>query len=56
MSSWCKDHQYFSRCIQLAHHSLLKLKKYKGLVYNEDEKIAEIDKITDSTSNMKVNN
>ena len=39
----------------LVHHSLLKLKKYEGLVYNKDQTIAEND-IKDLTSNMKVNN
>ena len=41
---------------RLAHHSLLKLKKYEGLVYNEDQAIAEFNKIADWTSNLKVNN
>ena len=41
---------------RLAHHSLLKLKKYEGLVYSEDQPIAEFNEITDSASNMKVNN
>ena len=41
---------------RLAYHNLLKLKKYERLVYNEEQTIAEINKITDSTWNMKVNN
>ena len=41
---------------RLAHHSLLKLKRYEGLGYNDDQTIAEINEITDSTSNMKVSN
>ena len=41
---------------RLAHHRLLKLKKYEGLVYKEDQTVAEINKITDSISNMKVKN
>ena len=41
---------------RLAHHSLLKLKKYERLVYNDNQTIAEINEITDSTSNMKINN
>ena len=34
---------------RLAHHSLIKLKKYEGMVYNEDPAIAEINEIADST-------
>ena len=40
---------------RLAHHNLLKLKKYEGVGYNEDQSIAEINEIIDSTSNIKVN-
>ena len=39
---------------KLAHHSILKLKKYAGLEYNEGQTIAEINEITHSTSNLKV--
>ena len=41
---------------RLAHHSLLKLIRYEGLVHNEDRIIAEINEIADSTSNIKLNN
>ena len=41
---------------KLVLHSLLQFKKDEGLVYNEYYTIAEINEITDSTSNMKVNN
>ena len=33
---------------KLAHHSLLKLIKYEGLVYNKDQIIAEINEREDS--------
>ena len=39
---------------RLAHHSLLKLKKYEGLVYHDEHTVAEIDEITDSTANAKI--
>ena len=32
---------------KLASHSLLKLKKYKGLVYNEEQEIGEINQTVD---------
>ena len=47
---------------KLAHHSLLTLKKYEGLVYNEELKIGEIKQIVDlsedigGTGNIKQSN
>ena len=40
----------------LTHHKLLKLKKYEGLVYNDEHAIAEINKITDTSTNTKAGN
>ena len=51
-----QNHKYLADAFRLAHHSLLKLKMYDGLVYNENQTIAEINKIADLTSNIKVNN
>ena len=42
--------------MNLGKHSLLKLKKYEELVYNEDNAIVAINEITDLTSHMKVSN
>ena len=38
---------------RLAHHSLLKLKKYEGLAYNDEHTITEINEIIYSTTNIK---
>ena len=46
----------FADIFRLAHHSLLKKKKYEALVYNKDQTRVEINEITDSTSKMKINN
>ena len=40
----------------LAHQSLFKLKKYEGLVYNDEHAIIEINEITDTMINIKVGN
>ena len=37
---------------KLAHHSLLKLKKYKGLVYNDEHEVAEISQIIDTSKDI----
>ena len=39
----------------LAHHSLLKLKKYEGFVYQNEDTIAEINRITHTMTKTKVN-
>ena len=41
---------------RLAHHSLLKLKKYEGIVYHDQHAIVEINEITDSTTNANIIN
>ena len=41
---------------KLAHHSLLKFKKYEGLVYNDKHAIAEINQITETLTNINVGN
>ena len=41
---------------KLAHHILLKLKKYKVLVYNEEHELAEINKIIDASNIGRSNN
>ena len=41
---------------RLAHHSLLKVQKYEGLMYNDEHAIAEITQITDTLTNTKVGN
>ena len=38
---------------RLAHHNLLKLKKYEGLVYHDEHAIAEINQITDTMKIQK---
>ena len=55
MSSWCKTIDILADTFRLAHNILLKLKKYEGLVCNEDQTVTEINEIMDLTSNMKVN-
>ena len=37
---------------KLAHHSLLKLMKYKELVYNEEHELAEITEIIDTSKDI----
>ena len=49
MSSWHKTINTLADAFRLAHHSLLKLKKYEGVVYNEDQTIAEINEIKNLT-------
>ena len=41
---------------RLAHHILLQLKKYEGLMYHDKHAIAEINQITDTMTNTKVGN
>ena len=41
---------------KLTHHNLLKLKKYEGLVYNDDHAIAEINYITDTLTSINMGN
>ena len=41
---------------KLAHHCLLELKKYKGLVYNDELPITEMNQITDTLTNTKIVN
>ena len=41
---------------ELAHHGLLKLKKYEGLVYNDEHAIDEINQITGTLTNINVGN
>ena len=38
--------------LKLPHHSLLKLKKYKGLIYNEEQEIGEINQIVDISTDI----
>ena len=40
--------------LRLAHHSLLKLKKYEGLVHHDKHSMAEINEITDLTTNFAI--
>ena len=37
---------------KLAHHSLLKLKKYERLVYNEEQDIGQINQIVDLSKDV----
>ena len=37
---------------RLAHHSLLRLKKYEGLVFNEEQEIGEINQIVDLSNGI----
>ena len=53
MGSWCKLIGTLADAFRLAHHSLLKLKKYEGLLYHNKHTIDEISEITDSTTNTK---
>ena len=46
MHSRCKNNKYLSRCIKLAHQSLLKLDKYRSLLYNEEHEVSEIQQQT----------
>ena len=41
---------------RLAHHSLLELEKCDGLAYHDKYPIAEINQITDTSTNTKVGN
>ena len=41
---------------KLAHYSLIKLKKYKGLVYNDEHEIAEINQILDTSKDIGKSN
>ena len=41
---------------RLAHPNLLKLKKYEGLVYNEDHELLEIQELTDKLTNINEKN
>ena len=41
---------------ELAHHSLFKLKKYEGLIYNDECEVAEINQIVVSSKYMDRNN
>ena len=41
---------------KLAYHSSLKLKKYDGLLYNDEHAIAEINQITDTLTDTNVGN
>ena len=41
---------------KLAHHSLLKLKKSEGLVYNEELELAEINQIVETPKDISRGN
>ena len=38
--------------LEIANHSLLKLKKYKGLVYKEEQEVGEINQIADISKDI----